>query len=100
MQWPAESAAECRFVAEFGETSGRRGRKGIVSVFSNSSVRPAELASDPQREVVLDQTPLGGLATTACLRRRTTSYIRRLLNAMQLSTTSEVAYAFAASVPL
>ena len=48
-----------------------------MSVFSDQQERPTVVASDPQRGVGLDQTPLRVLATTACLRRRTSADIRR-----------------------
>jgi hypothetical protein len=69
-----------------------------VSVFSDQQERPTVVASDPQRGVGLDQTPLRVLATTACLRRRTSADIRRHVPAMQLHFTSEVACWPAASV--
>jgi hypothetical protein len=61
-----------------------------VSVFSDQQERPTVVASDPQRGVGLDQTPLRVLATTARSRRRTSADIRRRAPAMQLRLTIAV----------
>lgn len=48
-----------------------------MSVFSDQQERRTVVASDPQRGVGLDQTPLRVLATTARSKRRTSADIRR-----------------------
>ncbi|HEY1443136.1 MAG TPA: hypothetical protein VGF65_20490, partial [Mycobacterium sp.] len=55
-----------------------------MSVFSDQQERPTVVASDPQRGVGLDQTPLRVLATTARSRRRTSAEASRRGPAMQL----------------
>jgi hypothetical protein len=56
----------------------------MMSVFSDQQERPTVVASDPQRGVGLDQTPLRVLATTARSRRRTSADVRRLAPAVQV----------------
>jgi hypothetical protein len=64
-----------------GSSSGKKSGservcvRGTVSVFSGQQERPTVVASDPQRGVGLDQTPLRVLATTALLRRRTSATV-------------------------
>lgn len=68
-----------------------------MSVFSDQQQRPTVVASDPQRGVGLDQTPLRVLATMARSRRRTSADIRRRGLTVQLPLV-ELAFAIE-SVP-
>src|SRR6202012_3077769 len=68
--WRAETSG---FAVERGLERGFE--SGIASVFSDQQERPTVVASDPQRGVGLDQTPLRVLATTARTRRSTSAAI-------------------------